>query len=172
MMSDPLFSGSHPSGPISQSLERLRREFERWLEAALQQGGRALDVVGLRGTDRQWTPAIDLVETASEILIDVELPGVEPATMDVSLAGNMLTIHGPKKLSTVPAGAVSHLIERMHGPFSRSIPMPAQVLPDSVTAEMKTGVLRLRLLKSEKARAMKIPVQSESAVPRPSPPAF
>ncbi len=43
--------------------------------------------------------------------------------------------------------------------------MPAPVLPDSVSAELKNGVLRLRLLKSEKARAQKIPVRTEPAVP-------
>jgi HSP20 family protein len=166
-MSDPMHSSStQGSGPISQSVERLRREFERWVEAALQQGGRALDVVGLRGADRQWAPAVDLVETPTEIHIDVELPGVEPAVVDVSLAGNMLTIQGPKKLSLTPEGAISHLMERMHGPFQRLIPMPAPVMPDSVTAELKNGVLRVRLLKSEKARAQKIPVRSEPTTSR------
>jgi HSP20 family protein len=166
-MSDAMHSSSSQgSSPISQSVERLRREFERWVEAALQQGGRALDVVGLRANDRQWAPAVDLVETPTEIHIDVDLPGVEPSVVDVSIAGNMLTVQGPKKLSLTPEGAVSHLVERMHGPFHRLIPMPAPVMPDSVSAELKNGVLRLRLLKSEKARAQKIPVRSEPAVPR------
>jgi HSP20 family protein len=166
-MSDAMHSsGSQGSGPISQSVERLRREFERWVEAALQQGGRALDVVGLRAADRQWAPAVDLVETPTEIHVDVELPGVEPAVVDVLLAGNMLTIQGPKKLTLTPEGAVTHLVERMHGPFHRMIPMPAPVLPETVMAEMKNGVLRLRLMKSEKARSQKIPVRTESATPR------
>lgn len=164
-MSDAMHS-SPGSGPISQSVERLRREFERWVEAALQQGGRALDVVGLRGADRQWAPAVDLIETPTEIHLDVDLPGVEPAVVDVALAGNMLTIQGPKKLTLTPEGAVTHVMERMHGPFHRSIPMPAPVIPDSVTAEMKNGVLRLRLLKSERARSQKIPVRSEPTIPR------
>jgi HSP20 family molecular chaperone IbpA len=100
-MSDAMHSSSSQgSSPISQSVERLRREFERWVEAALQQGGRALDVVGLRATDRQWAPAVDLVETPTDLHIDVDLPGVEPSVVDVSLAGNMLTVQGPKKIDT------------------------------------------------------------------------
>jgi HSP20 family protein len=166
-MSDAMHSsGPQGSGPISQSVERLRREFERWVETALQQGGRALDVVGLRAADRQWSPAVDLVETPTEIHVDVDLPGVEPAVVDVSLAGNMLTIQGPKKLTLTAEGAVTHLVERMHGPFHRMIPMPAPVMPESVSADLKNGVLRLRLLKSAKARAQKIPVRTESATPR------
>ncbi len=170
-MSDEFHSScAQGSGPISQSVERLRREFERWVDAALQQGGRALDSVGLRAADRQWAPAVDLVETPTEIHVDVDLPGVEPAVVDVSIAGNMLTIQGPKKLSQTGAGAVVHLVERMQGPFHRTIPMPAPVLHDSVSAELKNGVLRVRLLKSEKARSQKIPVRSEPAVPRTTEP--
>jgi HSP20 family protein len=170
-MSDTMHStGAQGSGPISQSVERLRREFERWVDAALQQGNRALDVVGLRAADRQWSPAVDLVETPTEIHIDAELPGVEPGVVDVSLAGNMLTIQGPKKLTLTPEGAISHVVERMHGPFQRTIPMPAPVQADSVTAELKNGVLRVRLLKSERARAQKIPVRSEPIAHRPHEP--
>jgi HSP20 family protein len=166
-MSDPMHSSSpQGAGPITQSVDRLRREFEKWVEAALQQGNRALDVVGLRPVDRQWAPAVDLVETPAEIHIDVDLPGVEPAVVDVSLAGNILTIQGPKKLSLTSEGSITHLAERMQGPFQRMIPLPASVIPDSVTADLKNGVLRLRLLKSEKARLQKIPVHSEPAPAR------
>jgi HSP20 family protein len=149
------------SGPLSQSVERLRREFERWLDAALVQGNRALDVVGLRGADRPWTPAVDLLETPSEVQIDVDLPGIDPVLVEVSLVGNMLTVKGPKRTHIPPQGGTVHLAERMQGPFERSIPMPAPVIADSVTAELKNGVLHIRLMKSEKARAMKIAVHAE-----------
>ncbi len=156
-------TGVANSGPISQSVERLRREFERWVEAALQQGGRALDVVGLRAGERHWSPAVDLTETPSEVQVEIDLPGVDAGLVDVSLAGNMLTVEGPKRPAVPVEGGVLHLVERMHGPFSRSIPMPAPVVADSVLAEMKNGVLRLRLQKSEKARAHKIPIRTEPA---------
>jgi HSP20 family protein len=159
-MSDSMHS-SQGTGPITQSVDRLRREFEKWVEAALQQGNRALDVVGLRPVDRQWAPAVDLVETPTEIHVDVDLPGVEPGVVDVSLAGTMLTIQGPKKISLTAEGAIPHLAERMQGPFQRIISLPAPVDPESVTADLKNGVLRLRLLKSEKARLQKIPIHTE-----------
>lgn len=166
-MSDSSNSPGGPnSGPVAQSVERLRREFERWVETALQQGGRALDVVGLRAADRQWSPSIDLLETPTEVHVEVDLPGVEVGTVDVSLAGNMLTIQGPKSQPSLTEGAVVHVSERLHGPFQRSIPMPAPVIADSVTAELKNGVLRLRLQKTEKSRALKIPVRAEAAPAR------
>jgi HSP20 family protein len=154
------------SGPVSQSVERLRREFERWLDAAMQQGNRALDVVGLRGADRPWTPAVDLLETPIEVQIDVDLPGIDPVLVEVSLTGNMLTVQGPKRTHIPPPGGTLHLSERMQGPFHRSIPMPAPVIADSVSAELKNGVLQIRLMKSEKARAVKIPVHTEPTTVR------
>jgi HSP20 family protein len=155
------------SGPLSQSVERLRREFERWLDAAVHQGNRALDVVGLRGADRPWTPAVDLLETPTDVQIDVDLPGIDPVLVEVSLTGNMLNIQGPKRTHVPPQGGTVHVSERMQGPFQRSIPMPAPVIADSVTAELKNGVLQIRLMKSEKARAMKIPVHSEPRADKP-----
>ncbi len=92
------------SGPLSQSVERLRREFERWLDAAMNQGNRALDVVGLRGADRPWTPAVDLTETPTDVQVDVDLPGIDPVLVEVSLTGNMLNVQGPKRTHIPPQG--------------------------------------------------------------------
>ncbi len=161
-MNDP-----QTSGPLSQSVERLRREFERWLDSAMQQGNRALDVVGLRGADRPWTPAVDLIETPTEVLVDVDLPGIDPVLVDVSLTGNMLTVQGPKRTHIPPPGGTVHVTERMQGPFQRAIPMPTPVIADSVSAEIKNGVLKIRLMKSEKARAMKITVHAEPSPTKP-----
>ncbi len=64
-----------------------------------------------------------------------------------------------------------HLSERMQGPFQRSIPMPTSVIADSLTAELKNGVLRIRLMKSEKARPLNITVHSDpGAVKSPASP--
>src|SRR5437016_1029258 len=90
-------SGSMGSGPIGQSMERLRREFDRWLETMLQQGNRALDVVGLKSSERLSPLPVDVLETPTEVHVDVDLPGVEPGLVDVSLTGNMLTIHVPRR---------------------------------------------------------------------------
>jgi HSP20 family protein len=163
-MTDPQISG-----PLSQSVERMRREFERWLDAAVHSGNRALDVVGLRAADRPWTPAVDLLETPTEVQVDVDLPGIDPVLVEVSLTGNMLSVQGPKRTHIPPQGGTVHLSERMQGPFQRSIPMPAPVIADSVTADLKNGVLHIRLMKSEKARALKINVRAEPAAASPLP---
>jgi HSP20 family protein len=159
---DPL-----PSGPLQTSVERLRHEFDRWLEAAMSQGERALDAIRPRGSDRGWMPFIDLLETPNEVLVLADLPGVDPKSVDITLTGNMLTLRGEKSSLGAEEGRVLHVRERTRGPFQRSIPMPAPVNPDDVTAEADHGVLRIRLAKADRAKARQIQVTTAPSVSPP-----
>lgn len=158
------------SGPLQTSVDRLRQEFDRWLEVAMSQGERALDVIRTRGGDRSWIPAIDLMETPNEVLVFVDLPGIDPKSVDVTLAGNMLTLRGEKTSLSAEEGRVLHVRERMRGPFLRSIPMPAPVNADDVTAEAEHGTLRIRLAKADRAKARQIQVTSGGYAPASTPP--
>ena len=51
-------------GPLTASVERLRSEFDHWLEAVLCQGGKTLDRFGLRGAEQSVFPAVDVIESA------------------------------------------------------------------------------------------------------------
>jgi HSP20 family protein len=152
----------HPDNPVTASVQRLRQEFDRWLETAMSQGGKALDALGLRGK-RPWYPAVDVVETPDSVYVTVNLPGVDPVAVNVSIAGNMLTITGDAPETPLTDRDVAHMRQRNYGPFERSIPMPAPVDPDRVTAEAKQGVLTVRMAKTERAVARQIHVRSEGA---------
>lgn len=145
-------------GPITASVERLRTELDRWLDAAMTQGGKALDVMGLRGSGKPWVPHIDLVESPEDVKVYVSLPGTNPQSVDVTIAGNMLTIKGETPTNPVGDDETFHLRQLEHGPFQRSIPMPAPVDAESVTAQSHNGVLTVRLAKSERAKTRQIPV--------------
>lgn len=150
---------SRTESRFTASADKLRREFDRWLEAAFSQGERALDVIGLRG-DRPWSPGVDVIETADAIVVEVELPGVEANQVDLTLAGNMLSIKGAAAAKPALEGQTVHLVERRHGAFERSIPLPAPVDPERVTAETSQGVLHIRIAKSESVRPRQIRVNS------------
>lgn len=143
------------------SVERLRQEFDRWLDLAVTQSERALDAVGFRGAGKNWTPRVDLLEHDDKIVIDVELPGVDPSTVEVNLAGNMLTVRGGQAVPPPEPGAVVHVQERRPGPFQRSIPMPVPVNADNVNAEAVNGVLHIRVAKAEpmQSRPIRVTVQ-------------
>jgi HSP20 family protein len=154
---------SGPEGPLTASVEKLRQELDRWLDFAVTQGERAMDALRPR-TSGRWVPAVDLVETPDEILVTVDLPGGDPQTLDVQLAGNLLTLSGTKPPTPCAEGTI-HLSERQAGPYSRSIPLPAPVNPDAVAAEARDGVLRIRIGKSERAKPRHIQVKVEDKPP-------
>lgn len=157
--------GTRTEGPITASVERLRTELDRWLEAAMAQGGKALDVMGLRNANRPWTPHVDLVESPEDVLVYVSLPGADPQSVEVTIAGNMLTIKGETPTLHTGDSVTVHLRQLDHGLFQRSIPMPAPVDAESVTAESQNGVLTVRLAKSERAKSRQIPVNVGSGGP-------
>ena len=144
--------------PLKDSVDKLRREMERVMEAVVERGGRALDKFGLRTASGPWLPAVDLVETADEVLVLVNLPGVDPDSIDLQVVGNMLTINGETPKCDAGEDETAHLSERGCGPFSRSLPMPVSVNPESVSAEVNQGVLTIKLSKAEHLKPRKIPV--------------
>ncbi len=153
---------SQPESPLTASVEKLRHELDRWLEFAVTKGERAMEAIRPRGDEFPWTPAIDVVESADEILIIADLPGIDPKSVDLLLAGNMLTLSGQKPATPTKEEQTAHANERTRGPFSRSIPMPAPVDPDTVSAESRDGVLRVRIGKTERVKARQIQVGATS----------
>ncbi len=153
-------SETRGEGPLTSSLERMRQELDRWIESARSQGNRALDVFNFRGGEHKVLPRLDLIETDEDIRVVVDVPGVDPHLISVSIVGNMLTIKGHKPPTPAQADQTVHLNERAQGDFERSIPMPTPVNPEDISAESKHGVLTVRLMKSERAKSRQIQVKS------------
>jgi HSP20 family protein len=154
-----------PEGPISSSVERLRNELDKWMELARSQGERAIDAIGLR-SGRTWTPPIDIVELPDQVEVYVSLPGVRGDQVELTLTGHMLSIHGSWPSLDLGEAGESHVAERPVGEFQRSIPLPASVDPDTISATCADGVLHVRIRKTEQERARKIPVQTGGASPQ------
>lgn len=142
--------------------EKLREVLAGWIDTVASQGEKALDSLGLRGAGGVWSPPVDLLESKDQILVYVDLPGVDPAQIETVLVGNMLTIKGELPDVVTFAGTHPHRRERASGAFSRSIPLPVSVNPDQVKAEARHGVLLVTLAKTEPAgpRSVSIPIQT------------
>ncbi|QDT56123.1 18 kDa heat shock protein [Caulifigura coniformis] len=143
-----------PSGPVTGSLERIRSEIGRLVDDAWTSGERAMDAIGLRRTSM---PAIDVIEHADRVHVAVDLPGVTPESIDVSIVGNMLTVQG-SYATILTEGGTTHLSERPRGTFKRLVPLPASVNSEDVRAESRNGVLQISVGKIETAKPRKIPV--------------
>lgn len=139
--------------PWRAEMDRLRNEMERLYD-------RFLDLRPLRrfAEEGEWMPSVDVSETAKEIIVKVEIPGVEAKEIDVSLDGNVLTIKGERKREHEERDENFHRIERSYGSFYRSLQLPAEVEGDKIKATYKKGVLKVTLPKSKKAAGKKIEV--------------
>jgi HSP20 family protein len=104
-----------------------------------------------------------VAETGSALVVTVEIPGMDPTDIDVSLSEGMgtLFIKGEKKPEAEEKGADYHLLERNYGTFTRSIRLPVGVQSDKISASYKNGSLTVVLPKSEGAHKKEIKVKVE-----------
>jgi HSP20 family protein len=115
---------------------------------------------------RVWVPALDVVERQDAYLIALEVPGVDPSTVDISFEQNVLTVRGERTHGlelAKDADVRVHANERVSGSFQRSIRLPEFVDADNISAETVHGVLYLTVPKAQAARARKISIKGVEA---------
>lgn len=101
----------------------------------------------------------DLAESDEEVTVRAELPGVDPEDVEISVAGNTLTISGEKSQEREDKKRNYHYVERQFGSFRRSVPLPAYVDPDKVEATFRNGVLTVTVAKRPDAKPRRIQVK-------------
>lgn len=99
---------------------------------------------------------IDVIETAEMVIVNAEIPGIDPKEVDISITGNTLTIKGEKKVEKEEKEKQYHRIERNYGSFARIVEIPLLVDAEKVKAEYKNGVLKITIPKSEKIKPKQI----------------
>src|SRR5262245_56510714 len=104
------------------------------------------------------TPRVDILETDDELLLLVDMPGVDPAHLVVRFEDGELLLHGRR---TPRFAQRPWLWEYETGSFFRSFRVSEKVAPDRISAELKNGVLTLHLPKAEAARPRKIAVKGQ-----------
>lgn len=107
---------------------------------------------------RAWAPALDIAERNDAYLVTVEVPGVNPDDIDVTLENNLLTIQGERHQAQDSADQRFHRIERAYGTFRRSVSLPSTVQADAIQASYDNGLLRLVVPKAEQAKPKKIAI--------------
>jgi len=129
----------------------MDRVFDRFLE------GRWDEIPGLG----EWTPNMDISETKDSLVAKVEVPGMDPKDIQISLQENLLTIKGEKRQEKEEKDEHYHRVERAYGVFTRSVRLPVAVDASKVTASFKNGLLTVTLPKTPSAKGTTIPVKAE-----------
>jgi len=105
-----------------------------------------------------FTPLVDVIETNDEFIFQADLPGVKPGEVDIAFENGVLTIEG-KVQPRQPENHEYIVQEYGVGHFHRSFTLNTPVNMDACKAEMKNGVLELRIPKAESAKTRKIQIQ-------------
>jgi HSP20 family protein len=109
-----------------------------------------------------WAPVVDVNESASDVGITVELPGIDPSAVEITYEGDVLTVKGEKK-STRKEGDTEtryHLVERTFGSFTRAFRMPKGLDDSKIDAQYANGVLTIRVPKAAVAAPRKIEIKT------------
>jgi HSP20 family molecular chaperone IbpA len=107
----------------------------------------------------QYTPLVDIIETADEFWFQADLPGVSAGDVDVSFDNGVLTIEA-KASPRQPQGHGYIWQEYGIGHFYRQFSLSAPVEPGQIRAELKNGVLELHVPKAAKAKTRRIEIHS------------
>ncbi len=102
--------------------------------------------------------ALDVVETANDIVVKASVPGFKPEDIDITVVGDTLTIQGETKAEKHEEKENYLLQERRFGTFKRSFTLPMGVQADKAHADFENGVLTLTLPKAEEVKPKQIKV--------------
>ena len=106
-----------------------------------------------------WAPALDISERKDAYLVTVELPGLKPEDLDITMEDGLLTIQGERHFAHDSSEQQFHRVERRYGAFRRSITLPAHVLAEGIQASADNGVLQILVPKMEEATPKRIQVR-------------
>jgi HSP20 family protein len=103
-------------------------------------------------------PAVDVAESNGEVIVKMEIPGVEKDKLQLTVDDDQLTVRGEVSKETEEKGKNYFRREIHYGTFQRAVSLPVEVDGDKAHAELKNGILRVRLPKCKQPKAREIKV--------------
>jgi len=129
-------------------VQRLQREMNRLFSGATE----------LYAHD---FPAVNVWRGENGAIVTAELPGIDPAKLDISVVGDSLTLTGIRELEPLKEGESYHRQERTYGRFARTLQLPFQMDAAKVEAKYEKGTLQITLPRVEAEKPKKISIKVE-----------
>ena len=136
-----------------RELESLQSRMNRLFERMMPIGNGERRELG-------FVPSAEMEETAEELLLKIEIPGLEAKDLDLEVTEQSVLIKGERKSETKTEEKGMVRTEFHYGKFERLIPLPAHIQTNNVKAEYKNGILHLTLPKveAEKRHPVKVKI--------------
>lgn len=122
-----------------------------------------LDTPQDAATAGNWLPAVDIREHDTQFVLHADLPGVDPASIEVQMDKGVLSIKGERAAPAPVEGQRFSRIERRHGAFERRFALPDSADAEGIVASSRDGVLEIRIPKRAEAAPRRIQVATASA---------
>lgn len=136
------------------ALRRMAEEMDQMFDRML--GRPASSESGFGALPTAWAPQVDVAQRGDEVVIRADLPGIRKEDVHIDIQEGMLTIEGEREEESEHAEHGYHRIERTHGHFHRSIPLPEGADIDAARASMSNGVLEITMPAPHRGRRLEI----------------
>lgn len=110
-------------------------------------------------TSTDWVPRVDIKEAKTEFIIQADIPGVNPADIEISAENGYLIVKGRREAEKTTEQDDLTRVERQFGEFYRRFSLPDTANTDGITAKSQNGVLQISIPKNETLQPRKIEVE-------------
>ena len=108
----------------------------------------------------QWAPRVDIREEDKRFMILVDVPGVDPSTIEVSMDKSILTIKGERKVDSEETSGKLTRQERVYGTFHRRFSLPESADAENISAHGRFGVLEIAIPKKPETTPRRIAIDT------------
>ncbi|MFQ6006189.1 MAG: Hsp20/alpha crystallin family protein [Woeseia sp.] len=112
------------------------------------------------GTVADWVPAVDILEETDRFVLKADVPGVDPADIEVSMDAGVLSLSGERHSETSDQSEGLKRVERIAGKFYRRFTLPETADAEGVSAKSGNGILEVTIPKQPEVQAKRITVEA------------
>ena len=105
-------------------------------------------------------PPVNAWTNDNEAIVDVEIPGIDPQKVELTINNDELTVAGNRETDQPAGSAAYQTKERIAGPFTRTLKLPFRVNTENVDAKYRNGVLRIRVARAEEDKPKQIRIEA------------
>ena len=144
----------YPQWPGQALQNEIKQVFERFFDNGETDGSAVVTA--------QWAPLVDIKEEADRFVIYADLPGIDPADIEVQMDKGILSIKGERSSESSAQTERFSRIERRYGSFHRRFALPDSADPEGISAHGRNGVLEIVIPKRPESAPRRIQVGTPS----------